>query len=77
MEAATFKAPKGIVFDENTSQNFEKFMNSFEIYMKATGFSAKDEITKIAIFLNVAGEEAQDIFQTLNLTEEQTTEVKV
>lgn len=67
---SSFKAPKSIIFNHNANENFEKFLKSFEIYMKATGYDKKEDETKVAIFLNVAGEEAQDIFQTLKMSEE-------
>lgn len=64
----TFKPPKSIVFDQNIHKNFENFLRSFEIYLRATGFASKDDETKIAIMLNIAGEEAQRKFLTFQLT---------
>ncbi|CAG9837668.1 unnamed protein product [Diabrotica balteata] len=59
------KVPKNIVFDQHTSQNYKKFMNSFSTYLTANSLCNKDDETKIAIFLNPAGEDAQNIFRTL------------
>lgn len=50
--------------------NWKKFSQQFDIYHKATGMIDKEDETKIAIFLNVAGENAIDVFNTLKLTEE-------
>lgn len=42
-------------------------MQSLNIYLKATQLDAKDDETKIAILLNLAGNEAQKKFQTFNI----------
>lgn len=66
-----FKPPKNLVFDRNVHLNLETFLRSFEIYLKATGLEEKPNETKVAILLNIAGDEAQKKFLTFNLTEEQ------
>lgn len=72
MEAlsGSFKPPRSLIFDKNIHKNFEIFLRSLDIYMSATGLNGKDEKTKIAIFLNLAGEEAQIKFQTFDLSEQ-------
>lgn len=71
MASGNFKPPKSLVFDNNIRNNFTKFKQSFEIYMIAAGLSNKPDATKIAIFLNVAGEEAIDVFNTLTFQNEE------
>ncbi|XP_074036215.1 uncharacterized protein [Leptinotarsa decemlineata] len=68
--SGSFKPPKSLVFDKNMHKNFDVFLRSLDIYLRATGLIDKDEKTKIAIFLNLAGEEAQIKFQTFEMTEE-------
>lgn len=64
----TFKPPRALTFDQDVHVNLDNFLRSFDIYLKATGLDSKDEETKIAIFLNHAGEEAQRKFLTFSLT---------
>ncbi|KAJ8913367.1 hypothetical protein NQ315_008758 [Exocentrus adspersus] len=66
-----FKPPKNLIFDKNANKNLEDFLRSLEIFLKATGLAKKDSETKVAILLNVAGEEAQKKFQTFELTDAQ------
>lgn len=65
------KPPQELVFDKNIDRNFAQFKLQFEFYMTATGLDNKPDARKVAIFLSVAGAEALNIFQTLNLTAEQ------
>ncbi|KAF2890420.1 hypothetical protein ILUMI_15753 [Ignelater luminosus] len=65
--------PRSLTFDRSAYTNLEDFLRSFNIYLKATGLDAKDEETKIAIFLHHAGKEAQRKFQIFKLTEENRT----
>ncbi|XP_072398160.1 uncharacterized protein [Diabrotica undecimpunctata] len=74
---SNFKPPNGIRFDQNASQNFEKFLDSFKIYMEAADLASKQESRKIAIFLNLAGKEAQDIFKTFKLSDEERKQYNV
>ncbi|CAH1188736.1 unnamed protein product [Phyllotreta striolata] len=68
---ATFKAPKKLVFNQDIHNNLNSFLDSLEIYLVATGLKDKDDETKVAILLNIAGEEAQKKFRTFNLTSEE------
>ncbi|KAF2897466.1 hypothetical protein ILUMI_08706 [Ignelater luminosus] len=65
-----FKPPRSLTFDRSAYTNLEDFLRSFNIYLKATGLDAKDDESKIAIFLHHAGKEAQRKFQIFKLTEE-------
>ncbi|KAF2892647.1 hypothetical protein ILUMI_13526 [Ignelater luminosus] len=65
-----FKPPRSLTFDRSAYTNLEDFLRNFNIYLKATGLDAKDDESKIAIFLQHAGKEAQRKFQIFKLTEE-------
>lgn len=67
----SFKAPKNLSFNDNVAENWRKFRQNFEIYMLATGNDKKSPEIKVAILLNIVGEEAVEVFNTFNLTEEQ------
>lgn len=54
--------------DGNISENWRKFKRNFEIYMIASGINSKGETVKINTFLNAIGDEAVDVYDTLNLT---------
>ena len=54
MECA--KIPKELVLIGNLSENWRKFLQSFEIYLKASGNDDKPDELKVAIVLNVIGE---------------------
>lgn len=61
------------MFDQNISKNYEKFKQNFRIYLMASGLENKTDERKVAIFLNVAGEDAIEVFNTFQLTEAQKT----
>nr|XP_022902167.1 uncharacterized protein K02A2.6-like [Onthophagus taurus] len=68
---ACFKPPNSLKFDENIERNFNQFLESLSYFMKASGYDKKDDETKVSIFLNIAGEEAQVVFRQLGLSEEE------
>lgn len=57
------------MFDRNVHINLDNFLRSLNFYLKATGLDAKDDETKVAIVLNLAGEEAQKKVQTFKLSD--------
>ena len=69
MESA--KAPKELQLSGNVGENWRKFRQNFEIYLKAAGLETKPEEVKVAILLNVVGEDAVELFNTFTLTEEE------
>lgn len=71
MHQGSFKPPTVLIFDQNVSKNFEKFLQAFNIYLEASELTKESDERKIAIFLNVAGEEAIDIFNTFKLSNEE------
>lgn len=71
-----FKPPKDLVIDDNIVENWKKFQQSFEIYLKASGrHKSKDEV-KAAILLNFIGEDALQLFNTFGLPVEKQRSVQ-
>lgn len=66
MSTFEFESPNRLRFDKNVSSNFHKFMQVlvFDIYLSADDLSFAENERKISIFLNLAGEEAVDVFNT-------------
>ena len=61
--------PSALSFDGNTSENWRRFKQQFQIYLVASGSQDKDDTIKIAILLNFAGEDAIEVFNTLEFSE--------
>ncbi|KAL4715842.1 hypothetical protein ACJJTC_006421 [Scirpophaga incertulas] len=57
------KPPKGLILS-GPNQNYSKFKQMFLIYIDAAGLTKCEENRKIAIFLNAAGEEAVEVYNT-------------
>ena len=60
----SFHKPSALSFDGNTSENWRRFKQQFQIYLVAPGSEDKDDTIKIAILLNFAGEDAIEVFNT-------------
>ena len=54
----------------NTAQKWKKFRQKWSNYEIATGVAQKDEPTRVATLLTVIGEEAVDVYNTLNWDDE-------
>ncbi|XP_063924617.1 uncharacterized protein LOC135138565 [Zophobas morio] len=65
------KPPRKFSFEGNVQENFTKFIRQFEVYMLASGGSLKEVPVKIAILLNVLGEEGIEIYSNFELTDAQ------
>lgn len=65
------RLPEPLSFSGNVAENFRRFKQSFEIYMVASGKCEKEDKIKIALLLNLLGEEGLEVFNTLKLTEVQ------
>uniref|UniRef100_A0A6P7GVV2 Uncharacterized protein LOC114347108 isoform X1 n=1 Tax=Diabrotica virgifera virgifera TaxID=50390 RepID=A0A6P7GVV2_DIAVI len=63
------KLPSPICFDQNVAKSYEKFKQQFDLYLLAAGLEEKSDERKVALFLTAAGEEALDVYNTLNLSE--------
>ncbi|XP_073962711.1 uncharacterized protein [Choristoneura fumiferana] len=57
------KPPSGLVLSGDGG-NWPKFKQQFKVYLEAAGLSNAKDARKIAIFLNVAGEEAVDVYNS-------------
>lgn len=55
----------------NLAENWKRFKRQFENFMIATESNEKSDAIKIAMFLNLIGDEAMDVLDSLNLTEAQ------
>lgn len=58
------KAPDPLKMDGNMSENYRRWVQRLELYLTATGISAKDESIQIATFLHVIGPEALEVYNT-------------
>ena len=52
----SFHKPSALSFDGNTSENWRRFRQQYDIYLTASASEKKDDTVKIAILLNFAGE---------------------
>lgn len=57
--------------------NWKKFKNNFELYCMATGCSEKPQSVQAAVLLHCIGEEALDIYQSFELSDDEKTNSKV
>ncbi|XP_072376376.1 uncharacterized protein [Diabrotica undecimpunctata] len=65
------RLPNPLSFEGNVAENFKRFKQSFEIYLMPSGKSGKSDEVKVAILLNLIGEEGIEIYNSLELTEVQ------
>ncbi|UYV68079.1 hypothetical protein LAZ67_5002987 [Cordylochernes scorpioides] len=65
------KSPKELEILGNLSENWKRFKQRFEIYLEASGLNEKKDNTKTAIFLNIAGENAIDIYNNFKFDKEE------
>ena len=65
----SFHKPSALSFDGNT-ENWRRFKQQFDIYIAASRSEKKDDAVKIVILLNVAGEDAIEVFNTFQFAED-------
>lgn len=63
------RTPTPLSFSRNAPESWRRFRQEFDLFMKANGATKKDGEQKVAIFLNIAGSEALDVFNCLQLSE--------
>lgn len=56
--------------DSTESADAFDLLRQFTIYLKAAGWNDKESDVKVAILLNVIGQEAVDLFETFDITTE-------
>lgn len=64
------RPPTSLSFEGNLKEKWENWYESFEIYMEAADLQKKTDTRKIAILLNLAGQEAREKFKTFGLSQE-------
>ena len=67
MEA--FNKPSGLSLTGNIAENWRKFYQQFKIYLRASDKEGLSDQTKVAVLLNLAGEDAIELFNTFALTD--------
>ncbi|UYV80099.1 hypothetical protein LAZ67_18001683 [Cordylochernes scorpioides] len=65
------ESPKELEILGNLSENWKRFKQRFEIFLEASGLNEKTDRTKTAIFLNIAGENAIDIYDNFKFEKEE------
>ena len=59
-----FKPPNALNLDGNLKENWKRWRQRFELYLKASGAVSKEEEIQVAILLHCVGEEALEVFNT-------------
>ena len=65
-----FRPPDALIFSGNLSENWRRWSQRFDLYLKASGKDKKDEKIQVAILLHVIGEEGLEIFNNFVWAEE-------
>ena len=62
--------PMPLSFVGNVAENWRLWIQQFRLYLNATGFDKKPAQVQCSTLLTVAGEEALEIFNTFDLSDE-------
>ena len=54
--------PKALLLDSSVADNWKKFKQRFNLYLKASGNAEKDDKPKACLFLHVIGEDALEVY---------------
>lgn len=68
---SSMRPPAALSFDGNLKENWRKWRQRFELYLKATGLDTKPAERQVAVLLHVIGDEALDRFDTFGLSDEE------
>lgn len=71
------KQPKSMSLEGNQALSWKKFKENMELYMVASGCKTKEKAIQAAVILHCVGEEVRDIFNTLELSDEEKEDPKV
>ena len=63
------KQPEPLSFTGNVDQNWKSFIQRFELYLTAINVDRKGDTQKIALLLTCAGAQAIDVYNTLDIDE--------
>lgn len=76
MEGLSFKPPTPLSFSGNVSLNWKKFRQQFEIFLVAFGGGEMKDDRKLAMLLNVVGEEGLEVYNTFTIKEDEKEKYK-
>ncbi len=65
-----FVKPNQVSFEGNVAENWKRFKQKFEIFVIASGYEKKSNKEKCCMLLNLAREQAIEVFNTLRLKKE-------
>ncbi|XP_063219170.1 uncharacterized protein LOC134529224 isoform X1 [Bacillus rossius redtenbacheri] len=71
--AGTVNLPDALILSGNVAAHWKTFKQNFEIYIIASGNDNKPDNIKIALLLNIIGQEGVDLYNTFNLNNEEKT----
>ena len=72
-----FVKPSQLSFEGNLAENWRRFKQKFEIFIIASGFEKKSDKEKYCMFLNIAGEQAIELYNTFCFDEKEVDDLKV
>ena len=72
-----FLKPSQLSFEGNLAENWRRFKQKFEIFIIASGFEKKSDKEKYCMFLNIAGEQAIEVYNTFSFDEKEVDDLKV
>ena len=67
---ATLAPPPPLLFEGNIKENWKKWRQRFELYLKASGLDSKPAERQVAVLLHVIGPEALDKYNTFDLADD-------
>lgn len=67
------RLPSPLLLTGNLGENWGRWEQLFQIYMTASGADGKEEKVKAAILLHAPGEEALEVYHTINIDHEKET----
>lgn len=65
-----FRPPDPLVLDDNIAENWRRFEQKFDVFLTATDLQSKPEQKKIAVFLNLIGDDGLELYNSFTFTEE-------
>ena len=62
MDSSGLRIPGPLLLEGNVAENWKRFRQRFELYMDASGSSAKTDRVKTSILLNAIGDDALEVY---------------
>ena len=66
-----FVKPSQISFEGNVAENWRRFKQKYEIFVVASGYEKKSNKEKCCTLLNLAGEQAIEVYNTFTYGEKE------